>query len=111
MGKARHLDMQRLVTGGIQASALDEADDALLQTVWLLMPQVAAETLALRRDHIEQVDAENCVFLCDPYDIGFLDEQAVAGGGGGKGMGEALVKSEDALRLQDGMGPSTPLPA
>lgn len=65
------------------------------------MPQMALQAMALRGNDVQQVDAENGVFLGEPRHFRLLKRHTVAVGLCRKCARESLGEAENALWLQN----------
>ena len=101
VGEARHFDVEQFRSGGSQAALGNEADDSLVEALGLRMPQIALQAVALRRNDVQQVDAENGVFLGEPRHFRLLKRHAVAVGLRCERARETLREAENAFRLED----------
>ena len=101
VGEARHFDAEKFRPCGSQAALGNEADDSLVEILGLRMPQMALQAMALRGNDVQQVDAENGVFLGEPRHFRLLKRHAVAVGLCRKCARESLGEAENALWLEN----------
>lgn len=95
-----HLDTDNLLASESKTMELEEAYDALLQRLRGDTEQAAVQFLRLRRDEVDEVDAEDLEESGELEYLLLFEAHDATVGLGDVGVGEPLVESEDGLCLE-----------